>query len=144
MPLRTTSPPCVSTVIRLASTSALRRNASSIFCLISTGFGSSRGWRRIKLLTPFTPLDPTHRPFRVVPLVIPLDLALEGHPAVLDNRFDVLPRAGQPNFEVCDHFASNFRIRSLVGLWQAHLEIIGYSNNPVTRLTVRSAANFSA
>ena len=46
----------VSTVTRLASTRALRLNASSIFCLISTGDGVARGFRRIKLLIPLTPL----------------------------------------------------------------------------------------
>ena len=40
---------------RLASTRALRRNASSILCLISTGDGAACGLSRIKLLTPLTP-----------------------------------------------------------------------------------------
>jgi hypothetical protein len=39
VPLSITSPPLASTVTRLASTSALHRNASSIFCLISAGEG---------------------------------------------------------------------------------------------------------
>ena len=54
VPLRTTSLPLVSTMMRLASTSALRLNASWIFFLISVG--SARGLSWIRLLTPLTPL----------------------------------------------------------------------------------------
>jgi hypothetical protein len=39
--------------MRLASTSALRRKASSILRLISVG--ATRGWSWIRLETPFTP-----------------------------------------------------------------------------------------
>src|SRR5579875_2668875 len=48
-------PSLVSTVMRLASISALRRNASSIFCLISAGV--RRGSTLIALITPLTPLS---------------------------------------------------------------------------------------
>src|SRR6201999_2495831 len=54
VPVRITSLPLVSTTMRLASTSALRLNASWIFLLISEG--SARGRSRIMLLTPLTPL----------------------------------------------------------------------------------------
>jgi hypothetical protein len=44
------------------------------------------------------------------------------------------PGTGQPNFQVCDDVARNVWIRSLVGLWQAHLEIIGHSDDPLHTL----------
>src|SRR5213076_1092010 len=53
VPRSTTSPPLASTVMRLASISALRRNASSILLLISAG--ATRGFSMIKLLTPLMP-----------------------------------------------------------------------------------------
>ena len=53
VPRRTTAPPSASTVMRFASTSALRRKASSIFRLIS--LGGIRGWSWMRLMTPLTP-----------------------------------------------------------------------------------------
>jgi hypothetical protein len=52
-PERMTSPPRVSTVMRLASISALRRNASSIFRWISVG--ATFDLSAIRLVTPLTP-----------------------------------------------------------------------------------------
>ena len=54
VPRRVTLPPSTSTVIRLASISALRRNAFSIFDLSS--IGDTRGLTTIRLLTPVTPV----------------------------------------------------------------------------------------
>jgi hypothetical protein len=54
MPLRITSSPLVSIVVRLASTSALCLSASYIFIKISAG--SARGSIATMLDTPFTPL----------------------------------------------------------------------------------------
>ena len=74
--------------MRLASTSALRLKASWIFFLISAGAGARLDLDQIA--DALDALDPAHCGLGRAALVLPLHLAFESHPAVLDDDLDVL------------------------------------------------------
>src|ERR1700730_13631162 len=68
--------------------------------------------------------DPADSPFRLLALIIPLDLALECHPSLVDDHFDLLPREWQLGLDRCDGVARDLGVRSLVREGQAHLQIV--------------------
>src|SRR5690349_6085036 len=81
-PCGITSPPYASTTIFPASISALRRRASSIFCLTSRDVARGRNW--IEWLFPPSFGAPGGI-LGSLPLIIPLDLSFKGDPAVIDD-----------------------------------------------------------
>ena len=88
MPSRVISPPLASTVMRFASISALRRNASSILRLISAGtvFGLTAN----QVADALDPFQPLYRFLCSLPLVVPLNLAFKRNPPLLNDYLDVL------------------------------------------------------
>ena len=89
MPLRTTSPALAATVMRLASTSALRRKASSI--LRSISLATTRGLSSIELVIPLTPFT---RALGSYPLELPLNLAFERDPTFANYELELLGTVG--------------------------------------------------
>ncbi len=65
-----------------------------------------------------------HRAFRRFTLVIPLDLAFERHPAVLDDGADVLRGERQPCLDRGDDVARDIGIRPFGATRQPNLEIV--------------------
>lgn len=92
VPFRITSLPLVSTLMLLASDSALRRNASSILALISVG--ATRG-RREGVDDALDALDPPHRVLGARALVMPFGVSFDRDPAVFHDDLHVLRGVGQ-------------------------------------------------
>ena len=84
--------PRVSTVIRCASTSALRFSAASI-CAFTTA-AVTVGLTTILLVMPLTPRTGAHGALSGLLLVVPFHRALQRHPAVGDLRFHAVGRDG--------------------------------------------------
>ncbi len=89
MPFKITSLPWVSMVMRLASTSAFRLNASRILRWMSAA--STSGFTEMMLVTPLTPYV-SRSIFGGGSLILPLHFAFEGQPAVLDDDLDAVVR----------------------------------------------------
>src|ERR1700722_13730085 len=74
-------------------------------------------------------LQPANRPLGELLLIVPLRLALEGDPAVVDHRRDVLVAEGQLAFDRGDGLTGDLGIGTLVRTWQAHFEIVGKAHH---------------
>ena len=127
MPLRITSLPSVSTVTRLASISALRFNASCIFCLISAGF--ARGLSTIRFAIPFTPRTRCTAFSAVFFWYWPLGLAFERYPAIPDYDLDGFEKHRELALDRGHGVTRDVRIGSLVGGRQTHFEVVGYGSD---------------
>src|ERR1700731_4098166 len=109
VPSSVTTLPFASTVIRSASTSAFRLNASWILRLSSEG--STFGFTMTTLMTPLTPLLPLHR-------------APQSDPAVLDDELDPVIRNRQFRLQGRNRVSRNTRIGTLIDRRQPDLDII--------------------
>jgi hypothetical protein len=112
VPLRMISLPLVSTVMRLASNSALRRKASLDPALDLHGRNP-----RLDLDRVGDALDPSHAPNCLLgsgPLVVPLHLAFERQPAALDDHPYPLPRVWKLALDLGDGVAGDLGIWSFV------------------------------
>ena len=89
MPERMIFPPFTLTVMRLASISALRKNALSISCLRL--LGSDSGLDLNQVCDPFDASHSKHCDFYVFSLIVPFDGAFESNPPLLNAQTDLLP-----------------------------------------------------
>src|ERR1700730_13826121 len=139
-PLRTTSLPFASTVIRLASTSALRPRPcgaseddittvrfhrdpagldlgappESFLDLLLDFARSGPRLETNRVDDALDAIDPPDRPLRLGALIIPLYLPLERDPSLVDDHLDVLAGERQSALNRSDGVTSDLRIRSLV------------------------------
>src|SRR6202043_2162845 len=70
------------------------------------------------------PLDPAYGTLRRLPLVLPLDLAFERHPATLDHDLDPFRGDRQLTLDRRHGIARDVGIRPLVDARHTHFEII--------------------
>src|ERR1700731_2661686 len=59
--------------------------------------------------------DPADRPLRVLALIIPLDLALERHPSLVDDHLDLVPGKWKLALDRRHRIARDLRIGPLIG-----------------------------
>jgi hypothetical protein len=83
-------------------------------------------------------LDRAYRPFRLVALIIPLDLAFEGNPPLIDDHLDVLAGHRQAGLDHRNGVAGDLGIRSLVCRVEARLYVVRQSTTPATRFAAAS------
>src|SRR3982074_2887862 len=74
--------------------------------------------------------DPPYRILRGLALVLPLDLAFERHPAILDHDFDVLRRDRQLALDCRHGVPCNFGVRPLVDARHSNFDVVRHCSDP--------------
>src|SRR6516165_9875496 len=120
LPFRITLPPSVSTVIRDASSSALRCNAFSIFSLTSTAW-IGEATRIVQLV---------HDMVGFGLLKLPIDVAGQRHHTLLDLDLDPVGGDSDLPLQDVDCACCNLVVRAFRIRRQAHLDFLGDRPDP--------------